>query len=262
MSLSLEETKNSRAIAYLLEDNRPVKKIYYIDSDDLPEEQEALKKIRLNLSNESFFPLIKTFDDNEQNERVYICGESGCGKSYNMIRRYTELFKQKYPKSKVLLFSSKEKDKALDDLKYIERIKIDDDIVNNPLTIKEISAYSKPLLTIFDDIEDFSNKKINQAVQRLRDEVMRNGRSYGIFTLFTHHDPCDYKSTKSQIFESTAICTFPKQSGENAYDYLYEKKLHLNKKYINLINKTKSKFVYINKGNPKYIVADKYIILL
>ena len=90
---------------------------------------------------------------------------------------------------------------------------------------------------------------------------MRNGSS-GIYILYTHHDPCDYKKTKSQIFEASSIATFPKQSGENAYDYLYDKKLHLNKVTIKAISKTKSKFVLINKGNPKYIISDRYIVLL
>jgi hypothetical protein len=179
-----------------------------------------------------------------------------------MIRKYAELFHQKYPKSKILLFSSKLQDRALDDLKYIERVNIDEDMLSNPLSVSELSGLSKPLLTIFDDIEDFPNKKVNKEIERLRDEIMRNGRSSGIYILYTHHDPCDYKKTKSQIFEASSIATFPKQSGENAYDYLYDKKLHLNKVTIKAISKTKSKFVVINKGNPKYIISDRYIVLL
>ena len=76
----------------------------------------------------------------------------------------------------MLLFSSKREDKALDDIKQIIRVKIDDDIHVNPYTLKEISSNSKPTLCIFDDIEDFPNKKINQEVARLRDEVLRNGQ--------------------------------------------------------------------------------------
>lgn len=263
MSLALEDyNKKNKPIAYLFKNNKLINKIYYVDEDDLPEGQPVLKKIRLNDKDESFFPVCKTFEDEEKNERMYICGESGCGKSYNMIRKYTELFHQKYPKSKILLFSSKLEDRALDDLKYIERVNIDEDIVNNPLSVLELSGLSKPLLTIFDDIEDFPNKKITKEIQRLRDEIMRNGRSSGIYILYTHHDPCNYKDTKSQIFEATSIATFPKQSGDGAYNYLYDKKLHLDKNIIKSINKTKSKFVLINKGNPKYILSDRYIVLL
>ena len=91
---------------------------------------------------------------------------------------------------------------------------------------------------------------------------MRNGRSSGIYILYTHHDPCDYHATKSQIFESTAICTFPRQSGDGAYDYLYKNKVYLSDKIIDSIKKNKSKFVIINKKVPKYILSDKYIVLI
>jgi len=263
MSLSFEDYNNKgKEIAYIIKNNNVINKIYYIDSDDLPEDKQVLKKIRLNDKDESFFPFLTTFDKEEQNDRIYICGESGCGKSYSMIRKYIELFHKKYPKSKILLFTSKLQDKALDDLKYIVRVVIDDDMLINPLSVSELAANSKPLLTIFDDIEDFPNKKINKEIERLRDEIMRNGRSSGIYILYTHHDPCDYKKTKSQIFEAKSICTFPKQSGAESYNYLYEKKLHLSKTVIKSITSIKSKFVIINKGNPKFIISDRYIVLL
>ena len=263
MSLSLEDyKKKNQIIAHLMKDGKIQQNIYYIDEDDLPENKPVLNKIRLNDPEESFFPIVKTFENEEKNERMYICGESGCGKSYNMIRKYAEAFHKKYPKSKVLLFTSKLKDRALDDLKFLERVNIDEDMISNPMSVLELAGISKPLLTIFDDIEDFPNKKVTKEIERLRDEVMRNGRSSGIYILYTHHDPCDYKQTKSQIFEASSICTFPRQSGDGAYNYLYEHKVHLTKPLIKAINNTKSKFVLINKGNPKYLLSDRYIVLL
>lgn len=263
MSLSLKDySKKNKPIAYLLKNGQVIDKIYYVDEDDLPKGEKILKKIRLNDKEESFFPVIKTFEGEEQNERLYICGESGCGKTYNMIRKYAELFHQKYPQSRILIFTSKLQDKAIDDLKYIERVLITEDILDNPLAVSKLAKLSKPLLTIFDDIEDFPNKKITKEIERLRNEIMRNGRSSGIYILYTHHDPCDYHATKSQIFESTAICTFPRQSGDGAYDYLYKNKVYLSDKIINSIKKNKSKFVIINKKVPKYILSDKYIVLI
>ena len=129
------------------------------------------------------------------------------------IRQYLQHFLAQYPKATVLLFSSKREDKALDDIKQIIRVKIDDDIHVNPYTLKEISSNSKPTLCIFDDIEDFPNKKINQEVARLRDEVLRNGRSYSIYSIFVHHNPCDYKYTRNMLFEANKVVIFPKRSG-------------------------------------------------
>jgi len=263
MSLSLKDhSKKNKPIAYLLKNGQVVDRIYYVDEDDMPEGEKKLKIIKLKDKEQSLFPFIKTFEGEEQNERLYICGESGCGKTYNMIRKYAELFHQKYPQSRVLIFTSKLKDKAIDDLRYIERVQINEDILENPLSVSKLAKLSKPLLTIFDDIEDFPNKKITKEIERLRNEIMRNGRSSGIYILYTHHDPCDYIHTKAQIFESTAICTFPRQSGDGAYDYLYKNKLHLDDKTQKIIKKQKSKFVFINKKIPKYILTDKFIMLL
>ena len=86
-------------------------------------------------------------------------------------------------------------------------------------------------------------------------------RSYGVFSLFVNHNPCDYYKTRSQIFEANKIVIFPTRSGNGTYDYLLEKKLHLKKDIIKKINCLKSSFVCINKNIPKLIISDKYILL-
>ena len=118
-----------------------------------------MDKIRLN-DDSVFFPDITRYEDDDQVDRVYICGETGCGKS-TYIKQYVQHFLAQYPKGTVLLFSSKQEDKSLDGIKQIKRVKIDDDIHVNPYTLKEISSNTKPTPTIFDDVEDFANKKIN-----------------------------------------------------------------------------------------------------
>ena len=257
MSLSLDKKNGEKIVASIYKDSKIIGDVRYIEEEDV--KGQCLKKIRLNEKDEAFFPCISEWDKTEQVDRCYISGETGCGKS-TFIKAYVQRFHKRYPRSKILLFSSKAEDKMLDNLP-IERMNIDDDIHNNPFTLKELSTKSKPLLTVFDDIQDFPNKKINNEVARLRDEIMRNGRSYGIYSLFVHHDPCDYKSTKSQLFECNKVIIFPKRCGKGAYNYLMDRKLHLSSKNINVINSLKSNYVCINKGVPKYIISDKYIIL-
>lgn len=277
MSLTHLQTKDSLPVAYLFRDNKLTAIISYedeadsnsdsdvemIDEKDMLAKKEPLKKIKVIRKNEMFFPIVRTFDKkdpkNEQVDKIYICGPGGCGKT-TWIRQYISLFKKKYPKSEVLLFSSKDHDKKIDDL-GVKRLDIDDDVLQNPFTMQELSKMSSPVLTIFDDIENFGNKKINLEISRLRDEILTNGRSYGIFCLYVHHDPCDYKNTKTQIFEANKVVIFPKRCGEGTYDYLLEKKLHLKKKVISEINHLKSDWVCINKGLPNTIISNKYILL-
>lgn len=251
MSVNFEEGK---LIANIYSNkDKLIKKVYY------EEDEEGLDKLRLQ-DDSVFFPSIPDFKKDEQVDRVYVCGETGCGKS-SFIAEYLVRFLDIYPKATILLFSSKKDDKCLDKFKQVIRVNIDDDIFHNPYTLVEISSNSKPTLCIFDDIEDFPNKKINKEVERLRDEIMRNGRSYGIYSIFVHHNPTDYKATRNMIFEANKVVIFPKRSGKGTYNYLLDKKLLISKEHIELINNLKSNYVCIVKQIPKCIISDKYLIL-
>ena len=107
----------------------------------------------------------------------------------------------------------------------------------------------------------FLNIFANNEIARLRDEVLRNGRSYGIFSIFVHHNPTDYKATRNMIFEANKVVIFPKRSGKGTYNYLMDKKLLLDKECRDLINNLKSSWVCVNKQVPKSIISDKYIML-
>lgn len=243
--------------------NKIVNSIYYQedDIDDDKKKSPVLDKIRLNDKTNYFFPEITDFKKTEQVDRIYVCGETGSGKS-TFIKEYVLKFIDKFPKSNILLFSSKAEDKSLDVIKKIIRVEIDDDIYNNPYTLSEMSSAGSPILTIFDDIEDFKNIKINKEIARLRDEILRNGRSYGIYSIFVNHNPSDYTRTRNQIFEASAVAIFPKRSGLGTYNYLLEKKLFLPKDIVKNINELKSNFVVIKKQHPKTIISDKYIFLV
>ena len=255
--MSLNFTKGKIIANVFNNDNEKTKTIHY--NEDA--KGEKIEKMRLPDNEGYFFPELENWTKTEQVDRVYVTGETGTGKS-SFIKSYVQHFMIKFPKSPILLFSSKKEDKALDNIKRISRVEVDDDIYINPYTLEEISSKGKPVLVIFDDIEDFPNKKINKEVERLRDETLRNGRSYGIYSIFVHHNPCDYKSTRNQIFEANKVVIFPKRSGKGTYNYLMEKKLLLDKETIGYINDLKSNFVCINKVCPKTIISDKYILVV
>jgi len=262
MSLSLKKLgKNSVPIAGLYSGGNAESVIFFTDDDELNEDHKPLKKIRLNNNNKAFFNAVTDFHKTKQVDHIMVTGQTGCGKS-TFIAEYAKKFHQKYPKSRALLFSSKKSDDILDKLKFVERVEIDEDIIHNPYTLEEMSAISTPLLVIFDDIQDFPTVKINKEIARLRDEVMRNGRSMGLYSIYVNHDPCDYRATKSQLFEANKMVIFPRKCGEGTYNYLLEKKLFLNKKTIEAINTLKSNYVIINKSVPRTIISDKYILLL
>lgn len=260
MSLTFNIKKGDTVIANLYDGKTIKNYIGYTENEDLPE-GEKLTQIRLNLENETFFININDFNETKQTQRIYVAGESGVGKTTVLIR-YINEFHKKYPKSKILFFSSKMEDENIDKLKYVERVNITDDIVANPYKLTEICSNSSPCLTVFDDIEDFQTKKITKEIDRLLNEILRNGRSYGIYCIYTHHQPSDYKATRNLIFEATHCCIFPKRSGKDAYNYFMQNKLNLNKKIVDKINGLKSNYVFIKKNIPKCVIADKYILLV
>lgn len=222
------------------------------------------KKIKVQSESSNIFPEIANFKDG-QNDRIFVTGKSGCGKSYGFIRPYIRAFKHKYGKKAIVyLFSSKPSDIALDDLD-IKRINVNEDILLNPPNIKDFCNKDKklPNLIVFDDIQDYKSKKINEAVARFRDEVMRNGRSLGLFSVFVNHVPTDYRQTKDQLFESTACVIFPKTSGHSDYDYMMQKYLGIkDANSMHLIKKAPSKFVYVSKKSPSFAMSDNYVIML
>ena len=271
MSLELGNTKNSTIIANtynnvtmkceLTKNSKIIGCVSYIPNDEFEiPKGERLKRVRLNKKSEMFFPEIIDFDKDNQVQSTYITGMKGCGKTTYVIN-YAIIFHRKYPKAKIYLFSSKKVDEKLDDLKFIERMEIDDDYLLNPMTIEEIHAKSKISLCIFDDVQDFPNKKLTSEIGRFRDECLRNGRSRGIFNLCVFHNSCSYRETRDQIYECDKFIIFPHRCKRGTYDYLMEKKLHLTRDIIKMINELKSNFVCIDQGPVPTIIADKYIIL-
>ena len=245
---------------YSKSDNKKVGSLYYKSEEELPENHENLTTFRVSDEDKYLFPLINDYK-NGQTDRVYVTGETGCGKS-TFIKQYVKKWMKQYPKGNILLFSSKVEDKQLDSIEKIHRVKIDAEILVNPFTLNEIVSQGKPVLTIFDDIEDFPSKKITQEIGRLRDEILRNGRSYGIYCIYVNHSPTDYIRTKTAIFEANKVVIFPKRCGAGAYQYFLEKKLNIPKEKIVMINKMKSNWVCINKHIPQTIISDRYALLM
>lgn len=264
MSLTTTKGKNSDLIAYV----HPEKQEIYRLTDDTEVDFETgevrknkkngTSKLKIMDKKQYFFPAVHDWNIDKMNDRIYITGKSGSGKSYHFIRPYIQEYHRFYPKNDIYLFSSKLEDPALDDLKYLKRVEIDEDMLENPVDLRQL----KNSLLVFDDIEDFSDKKLTKEVLRLLEEVLRNGRSMNIFTLYTNHQPTNYKSTRLMLHESTGIVIFPKSKvgGKHDYDYLLEKYVPLSKVNKNIIQNADSKFVFITKTNPNIIISDKYIL--
>lgn len=259
MSLSFNDGEDKKLICTIYD--KKIKKHIYITSKNYDfdkstsNEKNDIKKIVLENKESFIFPYITDKD----NERIYISGKSGSGKTYNFIRPYIINFLNKF-KSNVYYFSSKMKDNAVDDL---DIIRVEPDYIENKeLLISDFTTKNKKNLIVFDDIQDYKTKKLNEKVAQFRNEVLRNGRSEGLYILYVNHKPNAGFQTAEQIFEATAVVIFPKQSGESDYNLMMSKYLGIKPKEMEILKNAKSKYVYISKSKPAYAISDNYVLSL
>lgn len=191
--------------------------------------------------------------DMETRSVTYICGPSGSGKSVmssKVIKNYIRMF----PKNDVYIFSQKDKDPALDDLGI--RVKLDEDLVNNPINVTE---EMKDCLVIFDDTDTIPNKKISDAVNNIKLQILELGRQNNIYCIITSHllNPNDKKSGRVILNEFTELIFFPLSGGTHQISYCLTKYLGFKQNKIDELLDTSSRWVLVSKSYPQYILTDK-----
>lgn len=223
-----------------------VERLFYEEMDKI--KNNKLDKVELK-NGAKFIPIPKRIEN--QNDRIMITGPSGAGKS-TWASKYAEKYKLMFPKNKVILFSNKEKDKCLDDLKPI-RMKLNYKLVDDPIKASELSNK----LVIFDDIDQIPDKEIKKAVQELRDLLMAEGRSEHIYVLTISHNPTNHKQTTSSLLESSAIVMFPEGGDTYHIEQVSKRYCGLPIKKVRDVLELNSKWCIVNKTAPKYVLHEK-----
>ena len=189
--------------------------------------------------------LIPMFDETLERQVFMISGMSGSGKSYytsSLCRTY----KKQFPLNKIILFSNKPSDPAFDSLEYIERIVINTDLLNDPITLNEL----RDSLVIFDDVEYSTNKEVDKELDRIRDLILQQGRSYHCSFAYITHQSNNYKATRTILNECNSITIFPAMVTRYSLNYLLGNYFGFNKDQITKIVKLPSRWVTIYKSPP------------
>lgn len=184
----------------------------------------------------------------ESTSRVYVCGPTGSGKSV-FTAKYSEEFKKIYPKRKIFVFSDVDKDAVIDKLKPI-RIKLDNEIVDNPIHADEV----KDSLCIFDDIDSIQNKKVSDAICSFRDALLKRGRHENVNVVVTGHQVTNYKDTRTILNECNYVCFFPKSGSTHGIKYMLKTYMGMNLDQINRIFELPSRWVCIHKNYPLFVL--------
>lgn len=195
----------------------------------------------------------------DQIENIYICGQTGSGKS-TFMAGYVRQYKRLFPKRPVWLFSRLQQDKVLDEI-GVNRILIDEDLLDEEIELETFTQNSNGALVLFDDCNTISDKKLCEKVYKIRDDLSECGRHKNISICSTSHMISDYKKTRNILNESSAVVFF---KGGTKYHIIRFLKTHagLNKNEIEKILNLPSRWIYYHKSYPNYILYEKGAYLL
>jgi hypothetical protein len=238
--------------------NRKLKEIY----DMFKESSNKENKVSIKGNEIEIIPCLEP----QQVDNLYVCGRSGSGKS-TFIGRYVEKFLNLFGKdSPVYLFSSKP---VNDEPAYQSFI---DNIQQIFLSKDELEQYvnsddgTSPYehfvnrkgksIVIFDDTENLE-KKVENLVKVIQGNILKTGRSSGIFTVNCRHILNSGQKTKDLFVECNKLILFPMGIPRIHTDYMLSKYFGFTKAAINELLNTKSRWIAISSRVPLYVL-DEY----
>ena len=188
-------------------------------------------------------------------ERIYVPAPSGSGKS-TFIGEYLKQLRILYPNRKIVIFSRVEHDEPLDRFKNMERVELVEFAKSPP----EVENFKDNIL-IFDDIDTILNKAIVRVLRNFRDDVLEVGRHFNITCISTSHIITNFHATRTLINEAQAIVVFPKGGSFGQIKGFLDRYMGFDKELIEAIRQMPTRWIYIHKEYPQYIIHEKGAIL-
>lgn len=203
---------------------------------------------------------VKRVYDNSERECIFITGVSGTGKS-RWVSDYIEDYKRQYPDNEIVVFSNVPEDECIDR--------------HNPIRMDLTKLVEEPIedleelnntCCIFDDTAKIPDKKINQAVQKVRDMILNEGRHNNITCIVTSHDALGGNTTKFPIKEAHYRVIFP-EGNEGQCRSMLEKYCELKgKKHEDVIEKmidrSHSRWSAVSRGVPRIVLFKRSATIL
>ena len=224
--------------------------------------------------------------EKKSRECVLVNGQNGSGKSYwvgNYLRKWQMLFK----KSPIYLLSNK----PIDDEPAFDAIK---NMVQIPLTMKSLielvgkeefsdkkkikkiveeleennyedneesfapyqhfTSETGQSMVVFDDFE--SDGKIEAMVRTIINSILRVGRAKRIYCIIVTHTLCGGTKTKTFFSECDAFCLFSKQISPYNLKYCLKNYTRMNEHQIAKVLDSDTRWVYIHKTVPQYVIEE------
>ena len=190
----------------------------------------------------------------DQRNCIYVSGCAGSGKS-KWVGDYLKAG-QKINKKDIFLFSHVEDDNAFKDIgNNLNQISLDDEFLEEPIDVNKEMHNS---VLVFDDIDSLTGDMAKE-VKRIQDTALKIGRHSNIDIINTNHLSTDSMKTKTLLNEANAFVIYPKGSSKMSLDRLLKNYIGLNQKTIDKICAMKSRWVYIYRNYPQFIVNEHQI---
>ena len=249
MSLNLENEGN--LIATVMKDGKETNQKLYV-TDNVNAARNGVSTFECK-DGES---LQLTPNNKTERQCIYICGQSGSGKSF-FTTNYVKQYKKQFPKRDIFVISSIEEDKSIDSLKP-KRI----NVMHPEFMTEEFSAQDfKDSLVIADDVDVFPTR-IKKKVMTIVNSILQIGRHFNVSLCFTTHSPTNGAETKILLSEAHIITVFAKTTGSRALKYLLDNYLGMDKKQIEKLKKMKSRAVSVIRGYPQVVLGEKEAFLM
>ena len=210
------------------------------------------------------------YNDYIDRQCIYLVGASGSGKSF-WISEYSKQFKKLYPKSPVYFISAKNinDEKDIKTIKGIKQINTTDEEYlqelcenNNPSELFSYKNGLEPSLVIFDDSINGISIKKSKYISQIMTSILEVGRSKKIYCLIAVHSANKGKESKIMLQEMNGCVIFNNGVTKHSKNYLLEKYLGFDSRLINKIINTRSRWTFINKIVPMYIVNDNSLYFI
>lgn len=218
----------------------------------------CMEKLKTKLGNEIVISsgTFEVLPNVEKREIIYVSGPAGSGKSF-WINQYANKYAQIFKGNNIFLFSKVENDTSLDN-KNLKKIVLNQSIVTDPIKTSELDNS----LCIFDDTDTLTDKKIQKAVDDLKNDIMQIGRHDDIWCAFSSHQLNNGPKTRIILNECHAVVFFLNTGSSYYINYFLKRYAGCSKEQLNKIMSLKSRWVMIYLHAPRYVVSENSIFLL
>jgi len=193
------------------------------------------------------------------NQRIYISGQSGCGKS-RWAGRWLREYQNLYPERMVTAFSHTPVE---DDPAYagvnISQLDVNDPGIEEWTRDKALAGGALDgNICLFDDIDKLEGDA-KKVTYRLLGQTIMMGRKAGIPVCFCNHLGADRGATRDILNGATAAVVFPRGGSPGQLNYLLTKHIGFTGKGAQRLMQMKPKWAYIHRSWPSFVMTEQRI---